>query len=80
MQPQRRVDLAPDRRARRTFRNGGDATVHCVYQGVPLHAFSRAVGKARVWDGDGVPSPWSEAARFEPSPLTAGDWNLGSGE
>lgn len=62
------------------LRNDSDVTVHFVYQGVPLHAFTWAVWKVRVWDGDGVPSPWSEPARFEPDPLTAGDWNLGSGQ
>ena len=40
-----------------------DATAHIVYSGVSLRAFSRAAWKVRVWDGDGVASPWSEAAR-----------------
>ena len=57
-----------------------DATAHIVYSGVSLRAFSRAAWKVRVWDGDGVASPWSEAARFELGPLTSDDWRLDRGE
>jgi alpha-L-rhamnosidase len=54
-----------------------DATVHVAYAGVPLRAFSCAVWKVRVWDGDRQASPWSEPARFELGPLTIDDWTLG---
>jgi alpha-L-rhamnosidase len=50
-------------------------TAHVVYAGEPLRAFSRAVWKVRVWDGDGHASPWSEPARFELGPLTVADWS-----
>ena len=51
-----------------------DQSVNIPYEGMVLCSGERAWWRVRVWDGDGNPSPWSDAATFEMGLLDDGDW------
>jgi alpha-L-rhamnosidase len=51
-----------------------EQSIHIEYRGPALKSRQRCEWKVRVWDGDGQPSPWSEAATFEMGLLGRGDW------
>lgn len=51
-----------------------DRSVQIAYQGKPLQSGQRCHWKIRVWDKDGLPSKWSEPARWEMALLTQKDW------
>jgi hypothetical protein len=42
----------------------GDASQNVEYGGEPLPAGAAGVWRVRAWDGDGRPSPWSQAQEF----------------
>jgi alpha-L-rhamnosidase len=42
-----------------------DQSVLVPWQGKPLDSRSRVFWRVRVWDKDGIPSPWSQFASFE---------------
>ena len=44
------------------------------YDGKPLVSSRRVWWKVRSFDSDGLPSPWSDAAFFEPGLLEPSDW------
>src|SRR6185503_2979556 len=50
-------------------------TVDVEYAGLPLGSGADCYWKVRVWDQDGVPSEWSETARFSIGLLAAADWH-----
>lgn len=45
------------------------------YGGSGLSAETEYRWRVRVWDEDGVASPWSEPGRWEMGPLGSGDWS-----
>ncbi len=45
-----------------------------VYHGKPLSSNEQCFWKVQTWDGDGHPSPWSKAGKWETGLLTAEDW------
>jgi Alpha-L-rhamnosidase N-terminal domain./Bacterial alpha-L-rhamnosidase. len=47
---------------------------HIVYSGPEPKSKQRLHWKVRVWDGKGVPSPWSEPAAWEMGLLESDDW------
>src|SRR5215210_5927612 len=49
-------------------------SVSVEYEGEALWSGSRCVWKVRVWDGDGVPSPYSSSAVFEMGLLERSEW------
>ncbi len=51
-----------------------DASCGVVYAGKPLASRGSCFWKVRVWDRDGRPSPWSDAAFWSMGLLTEGDW------
>ncbi len=53
-----------------------DATSQIVYEGVPLRSRMRCWWRVRVWDKDGVPSPWDNRAQafWTMGLLEPGDW------
>jgi Glycosyl hydrolases family 2, sugar binding domain. len=51
-----------------------DQSIHVAYAGKPLASGARAWWKVMVWDQDGRPSAWSEAARFSMGLLKPEDW------
>lgn len=55
-------------------RVAGDAQLAIRYAGRPLRSGEQVFWKVRVWDQHGVPSPWSEAARWTMGLLAPGDW------
>ncbi len=56
-------------------RVASDANVHVEYAGRELGSRDRACWKVRVFDAEGVASPWSETARFELGLLQRSDWS-----
>ena len=50
-------------------------SVHVVYAGVALKPFTRYYWAVRVYDGEGTPSSFCEAAWFETAMLKQSDWN-----
>ncbi len=57
-----------------TGRVEGSETTQIEYQGKPLIAGRRVWWKVRSFDSDGLPGPWSEAARFEAGLMAPADW------
>lgn len=51
-----------------------DESIQVEYAGKPLGARQRCYWKVRVWDKDGKPTPWSEAARWTMGLLHPQDW------
>ena len=51
-----------------------DQTRQVAYDGRPLHAAEQVFWKVRVWDQDGRPSAWSQAARWTMGLLRPADW------
>jgi alpha-L-rhamnosidase len=51
-----------------------DETTAIVYSGKPLTSDQRCYWKVKVWDRDGKPSGWSDAAVFSMGLLDASDW------
>ena len=49
-------------------------SLHHTYRGPALRSGQRCFWRVRVWDQDGQPTPWSEAAWWEMGLLSAGDW------
>lgn len=50
------------------------ATCHIRYAGKPLTSSQRVFWQVRVWDQQGLVSPWSEPARWTTGIMTAQDW------
>ncbi len=57
-----------------TGRVNSDETIHIAYAGQQLRSRSRCYWKVRVWDENGVPSPWSEPAMWSIGLLHMSDW------
>ena len=51
-----------------------DRSVHVPYEGPAPASKQRCYWHVRVWDGNGVESPWSEPAWFETGLLDRKDW------
>lgn len=51
-----------------------DSSTYIPYTGPNLHSRERVAWQVRVWDKDGVASPWSDRARFELGLLRNVDW------
>lgn len=51
-----------------------DQSVHVEYRGKELTSRQRCWWKARVWDKDGMMSPWSQSAKWSMGLLAAEDW------
>ena len=51
-----------------------DQSIQVVYQGQPLKSEKEAFWHVRVWDKDGIESPWSEPACWTMGLLQPGDW------
>jgi len=49
-------------------------SLHIPYEGTPLQSRQRCYWKAKIWDKDGIPSLWSDAADWEMGLLYADDW------
>ena len=54
-----------------------DRQTQIPYEGPALEPFSRCFWQVMVWDGEDVPTPWSEEAVFETGPRCARDWACG---
>lgn len=52
----------------------GDQQTHIVYDGPALTSRRRLRWRARIWNTDGVESPWSAAATIEMGLLDRSDW------
>ena len=55
-------------------RVASDQSAHHRYAGTPLQSSQTVWWKARVWDGNGEVSAWSEPATWTMGLLRAGDW------
>ncbi|RPJ74038.1 MAG: hypothetical protein EHM24_06830 [Acidobacteria bacterium] len=55
-------------------RVASDASVHVEYAGPPLRSRQTCYWQVRLWDGGGLPSPWSDVATWEMGLLDASDW------
>ncbi|MFZ5429915.1 MAG: glycoside hydrolase family 78 protein [Bacteroidota bacterium] len=51
-----------------------DQSVHLEYSGKPLNSGEAVYWKVRVWDAEGKPTAWSEAATWEMGLLNPADW------
>ncbi|MHA1132484.1 MAG: glycoside hydrolase family 78 protein [Candidatus Helarchaeota archaeon] len=51
-----------------------DETTHIDYAGIPLKSEMFCYWKVRVWDRNGVPSPWSDSAFWSMGLLNSADW------
>ncbi|MEW6203676.1 MAG: glycoside hydrolase family 78 protein [bacterium] len=51
-----------------------DETIHIAYGGKPLKSRMFAYWKVQVWDGQDMPSAWSETALWSTGLLKAEDW------
>jgi alpha-L-rhamnosidase len=51
-----------------------DQSIQVSYGGRPLVSREQVFWRVRAWDGDDVPSPWSETAWFEMGLLSPVDW------
>ena len=51
-----------------------DESIHRAYDGPPLQSGQRCYWEARVWDGSGTASDWSEPAYWEMGLLEPSDW------
>jgi alpha-L-rhamnosidase len=51
-------------------------SIHRVYDGQPLASGQRYVWQVQIWDDQGHPSGWSEAAWWEMGLLTPADWRV----
>jgi len=57
--------------------------LHIEYSGAPLTGRQQCFWKARVWDGDDVPTDWSAPSSWEMGLLAPSDWHgtwIGDGE
>ncbi len=52
-------------------------TAQIAYTGSPLASRTACFWKVRAWDGDDVPSAWSEPARWTMGLLNPDDWSAG---
>jgi alpha-L-rhamnosidase len=52
-------------------------SIRVRYEGKPLESTQECWWKVRVWDRDGVVSPWSEPAFWRMGLLEPGDWKAG---
>jgi alpha-L-rhamnosidase len=76
------VRVAPSERGLRTAteiawdsgRVNSDESIHCAYDGPRLQPGQRYYWEARVWDGSGAASDWSEPAYWEMGLLGPSDW------
>jgi alpha-L-rhamnosidase len=57
-----------------TGRVTSDQSIQLAYGGKPLSSRQRCCWKVRVWDKDGKPSAWSEAAEWSMGLLGDSDW------
>ncbi len=57
-----------------TGKIASDQSVHVVYAGKTLASRTRCCWKVRVWDKDGLASPFSNVARWEMGLLSQADW------
>ncbi|HET8655086.1 MAG TPA: glycoside hydrolase family 78 protein [Longimicrobiaceae bacterium] len=55
-------------------RIASDASIHVAYAGPALRSGQRYYWQARVWDGQGKASAWSEPAYWEMGLLAPSDW------
>ncbi len=55
-------------------RVASDRSIQAVYSGKPLQSGRRVWWKVRVWDNNGILSPWSEAAWWSMGLLSPQDW------
>lgn len=51
-----------------------DQSVQLPYGGAPLRSGQRVAWRVRIWDGNGMASPWSSVAWFEAALLSRDDW------
>ncbi|WP_325176593.1 glycoside hydrolase family 78 protein [Paenibacillus alkalitolerans] len=51
-----------------------DRSVHVRYEGKPLESGKCYFWKVRVWDKDGIPSPWSKHTYWSMGLLDPGEW------
>ncbi|TJZ63285.1 alpha-L-rhamnosidase [Sphingobacterium olei] len=51
-----------------------DQSLHVTYAGKPLKSFKRYYWRIRVYNQDGISSPWSKPVWFETAMLNPGDW------
>lgn len=51
-----------------------DETISVVYGGTPLSSLAMCYWKVKVWDKDGVESPWSEPAQWQMGLLSESEW------
>lgn len=56
-------------------RVASDESIHVPYAGKPLDSFAACYWKVRVWDKNGVASPWSAPARWSMGVLAPEQWN-----
>jgi alpha-L-rhamnosidase len=56
-------------------KTASDETANISYHGEPLHSRQRCFWKVRVWDGEGLPSTWSEIAFWRMGLMKGKDWN-----
>jgi alpha-L-rhamnosidase len=47
---------------------------HVSYKGPKLNPGNKYYWKVKIWDGNGIGSPWSEIASWAMGPLNAADW------
>ena len=52
----------------------GDRSTHVRYEGPPLRSGQRYTWRVRAWDGEDVPSAWSDPAWWEMGLLEPADW------
>jgi len=52
-----------------------DQSIEVPYGGKPLESEQKCFWKVRVWDEQGMPSPWSKPARWTMGLLRASDWH-----
>lgn len=53
------------------------ASTAVSFSGIPFQSRTRYYWKVKIWDGDGVESPWSETAYYETALLDSSDWLSG---
>ncbi|MFN2133368.1 MAG: alpha-L-rhamnosidase, partial [Anaerolineae bacterium] len=57
-----------------TGKVAGDRSIHVRYEGPPLRSGQRYTWRVRAWDGEDVPSAWSDPAWWEMGLLEPADW------
>lgn len=53
------------------------ASTAVKFSEIPFQSRTRYYWKVKIWDGDGVESPWSETAYYETALLDSSDWLSG---